>query len=113
MQKNGKAQVATIIYSMGVYFKHLPQEKEEQRMEDSKLLPGVRRILRNQIFKKMLETEGLDKLAEHAIKGGGRLTNAYLNAAEALKPKAERVKPEQMTQDDKVKFWENSTLGLQ
>ena len=111
LEERGEDLVAAMIYSMGVYHKHLPAEKEQELMNQQKLNAGVARIQDNKAFQKMVEDEGLDKLAEYAIKGGGRLTNAWLKALEAQKPNAQRVNPEQMSLEDKVNFWKQTDVG--
>ena len=111
MRKNGGKCLARMVYCMSVHFKGHPVEKEAALLSEQALSGKVDRICQNsKSFQRMMDKNGLDKLAEAAIEGGGRLTNAYMKAANVERQPKERIKPEKLNLEQKETLWQKQNV---
>ena len=111
MNENGKETIARMLYSMSVLHKHYPAEREAVLMSERVMPQKVDKVCFSKTFDRMLRKSGLDKLAEAAIEGKGKLTDAFLKAANAELPADQRVKPDRMTLEQKAEHWKNMKVN--
>ena len=107
MRDNGERHVAKMMYATFIKFQRLPAAQEQSRMKPEKVDSGVDKILHDPAFRRMIQKEGLDKVAEYAIQGSDKLMDSCLKSVESVKPASERSNLQQKTMDEKVEIMKN------
>ncbi len=116
MDQHLEAAVAKNMYLMTMYYKKIPPEKQEQLLESAVMKKNLKKIAKDPAFKRMIENEFDDDLAQKILEGKGGLSDTFIKAKkkiiaeQQLEDTLANVNVKKLNSKTRGEFWAKQTI---